>query len=179
MQYIAMAKKGKEIIDQSTEEKIKEAARKLFIKKGYAAVKTRDIAEESGINLALLNYYFRSKEKLFHLIMAESLQQFIQGLVPMFNDDKKKLDEKIETLVERYIDMLKLYPDLPLFILSEIRLHPQAFVSKFDNEIGITRSGFVSQIQVAMKNGKVSELHVLHFLANMMGLLVFPFVAAP
>ena len=54
--------------DISTEEKIKEAARKIFHKKGYAGTRTRDIAEEAGINLALLNYYYRSKEKLFELI---------------------------------------------------------------------------------------------------------------
>ena len=41
--------------DSSTEQKIKEAARKVFTMKGYAATRTRDIAEEAGINLALLN----------------------------------------------------------------------------------------------------------------------------
>ena len=55
----------------STEEKIKEAARRVFTKKGYAATRTRDIAEESGYNLALINYYFRSKEKLFDIVMLE------------------------------------------------------------------------------------------------------------
>ena len=54
-----MAKKKIEEVDLSTEEKIKEAAQKVFIKKGYAATRTRDIADEAGINLALLNYYFR------------------------------------------------------------------------------------------------------------------------
>ncbi len=60
--------------DQSTEEKIKEAARTVFTRKGYAATRTRDIAKEANINLALLNYYFRSKEKLFGLIMMEKMQ---------------------------------------------------------------------------------------------------------
>jgi AcrR family transcriptional regulator len=57
-------KEGKKI-EPTTEEQIKEAARRVFTRKGYAATRTRDIAEESGHNLALLNYYFRSKEKLF------------------------------------------------------------------------------------------------------------------
>ena len=71
-----MAKKEKLKTDLSTEEKIKAAARKVFTQKGYSATRTRDIAEEAGLNLALLNYYFRSKEKLFELIMAEKMQQF-------------------------------------------------------------------------------------------------------
>lgn len=57
--------------DLSTEQKIIEAARKVFTRKGYSATRTRDIAEEAGLNLALLNYYFRSKQKLFELVMAE------------------------------------------------------------------------------------------------------------
>ena len=55
----------------STEEKIIAAARKLFTQKGFSATKTRDIAEEAGINLALLNYYFRSKQNLFQIIIEE------------------------------------------------------------------------------------------------------------
>ena len=66
--------KTKPAADPSTEEKIKIAARSVFHKKGYAATRTRDIAEEAGINLALLNYYFRSKEKLIDIIMTETMQ---------------------------------------------------------------------------------------------------------
>mgnify|MGYP005740728091 FL=1 len=51
----------------NTEIKIKDAAKSLFLKKGYSATTTRDIARESDINLAMLNYYFRSKRRLFEL----------------------------------------------------------------------------------------------------------------
>jgi AcrR family transcriptional regulator len=146
-----MAKQLKKKIDQTTEEKIKIAARKLFTRKGFAAVKTRDIAEEAGINLALLNYYFRSKEKLFKLIMEESFLQFVKGIAEQFNDENTNIDEKIEKLVESYIDLFSQYPDLPLFILSELREHPDAFSSRLDAVTGISRSVFVKQIQV-MKN---------------------------
>jgi len=65
-----MAKRKKGGPDSlSTEEKIKAAARKVFLRKGFSATRTRDIAEEAGINLALLNYYFRSKQKLFEEVM--------------------------------------------------------------------------------------------------------------
>ena len=55
--------------DISTEEKILISASKVFTEKGFSGTRTRDIAEEAGINLALLNYYFRSKEKLFEQVM--------------------------------------------------------------------------------------------------------------
>ena len=92
--------KSKEVktLDVSTEEKIKEAARVVFHKKGYAATRTRDIAEEADINLALLNYYFRSKEKLFDLIMVETLSGFLQHLTAILNDGKTSLEKKIEQI---------------------------------------------------------------------------------
>src|ERR1700733_13708884 len=96
-----MAKKAKEAIEKnaSTEEKIKAAARKVFTQKGYAATRTRDIAEESGLNLALINYYFRSKEKLFDIIMVENMQLFVHSVIDLLNDTKTTLQEKIKVLV--------------------------------------------------------------------------------
>src|SRR5882762_9031481 len=120
-----MSKAKKPVVEQaSAEEKIKEAARKLFTQKGFAATRTRDIAEEAGINLALLNYYFRSKKKLFDIIILESLQGFAKSLMDIFNNDKTSLEIKIETFAERHIDLLIKNPGIPLFILSELRENP-------------------------------------------------------
>src|SRR3546814_9893066 len=108
-------------INISTEEKIKEAARKVFTRKGYAAARTRDIAEEAGINLALLNYYFRSKEKLFHQVMIERMQELFGVLIPVMNDPSTALETKLRLITENYIATIGRNPDLPLFVLSEIR----------------------------------------------------------
>ncbi len=66
--------KTTKVKSENAEEKILTAARKIFLKKGFAATRTRDIATEAGINLALLNYYFRSKKKLFELVMQEKVE---------------------------------------------------------------------------------------------------------
>src|SRR3546814_19667798 len=114
-------------INISTEEKIKEAARKVFTRKGYAAARTRDIAEEAGINLALLNYYFRSKEKLFHQVMIERMQELFGVLIPVMNDPSTALETKLRLITENYIATIGCNPDLPLFVLIEIRTNPGAF----------------------------------------------------
>src|SRR5215204_3162803 len=113
-------KKIEEAVDASTEEKIKEAARKVFTTKGYAAARTRDIAEEAGVNLALLNYYFRSKEKLFELIMLEALSGFMQNMGSVFNDENTTLEKKLMLIAEKVIDLFTLEPEMPLFIMSEL-----------------------------------------------------------
>lgn len=166
-------------IDLSTENKIKEAARKLFTAKGYSAVTTRDIAEEANINVALLNYYFRSKEKLFQLIMEESIQQFMMGIAHLFGQNETDLHVKITRLTEGYIDMLLQFPDLPTFILAEMSRNPMQFTEKMHGRIEPTRQEFIQQIEEKMKKGEFQKMHIVHFFANLMGLIVFPFAAAP
>src|SRR5688500_887103 len=123
-------KKAKKVVDGSAMEKIKVAARKVFTARGYAGARTRDIADEAGINLALLNYYFRIKEKLFQLIMFETVQHFVQGVKEVLTNEKSSLKEKTEVIAVNYIDILIRNPDLPVFILSELRSHPDQMVEK-------------------------------------------------
>ena len=169
----------KEQENTSTELKIKLAAKKVFMQKGYAAARTRDIAEAAGINLALLNYYFRSKEKLFDIIMLENLQHFIEGIKEILNNRKTSIEQKVEAIVTNYIDLLTRQPDLPLFILHELRTHPKEIVSKIDRDKFINKSYFMQQIKDAVKQGKIAPVNPLHFLMNIISLTIFPFVASP
>jgi len=164
--------------EASTEEKIKEAARKLFTQKGFAATRTRDIAEEAGINLALLNYYFRSKQKLFDLIMEENFRQFLGGVSANFTDKTLTMEEKVSKVVNGYIDFLTEFPDLPLFILSEIQGNPSELAVKLREELAPARKMFFQQLVDAKKEGKTT-LDPFQFIANLIGLSVFPFVAKP
>jgi len=166
-------------LDITTEEKIKQAAKIVFQKKGFAATRTRDIAEEAGINLALLNYYFRSKEKLFGLIMEESLRDFLQSLTSVISDESTTLQEKIPLIVDRYIAMLLANRNMPMFILSEIHQNPELLVAKFNIKEIMMKSAFVRQFQQGVAAGEIAEMHVFQFLMNIMGLVIFPFMAAP
>lgn len=161
--------------DSSAEEKIKAAARKLFTKKGFSAARTRDIAEEAGINLALLNYYFRSKEKLFDIVMMENLQLFLTGIGVALQDEKSSLNEKIILIVDSYINMLKANPDLPVFVLSEIRANPEKLIGNMNIKSLLIESVFFKQLTQATKG----KIHPLHLLMNLLGMTVFPFVAKP
>lgn len=167
--------------DLSTEERIKAAAKKLFTQKGFAATRTRDIAEEAGINLALLNYYFRSKSKLFELVMYENLSLFIGVMVENLKNSPYSFDNQLDFIVDKYIDMLLENPDLPFFVLN--LLQSGHFESEhMDNPVfkGITelRNSFLETILKDMELGKVKKMHPLHIIANMMGLIIFPFIAS-
>jgi AcrR family transcriptional regulator len=171
--------KPKTLKESSTEEKIKEAARKLFTQKGFAATRTRDIADEAGINLALLNYYFRSKQKLFDIIMLENFRQFIQGISFNFLEQNTTFDQKIAKIVTMYIDFLSQNPDLPLFILNELRNDPDQLAANIDGEMGGTRAELFGQLKAAAAAGQMGDLDPFHLMANLVGLTVFPFVGRP
>jgi AcrR family transcriptional regulator len=169
-----MAKNLKSKPDISTEEKIKEAARKVFTQKGYSATRTRDIALEAGLNLALLNYYFRSKKKLFELVMLEKMQKFFSNLLPILYDPSTSLEIKAESIATHYIDLIIANPDLPFFILSESRNNPDLIIKVAQKKDFLLNSIFVKQLRE-----KKPDLNPLHFLVNLLGMCVFPFIMKP
>jgi len=174
-----MEKNKKEVKNNSTEEKIKASARKMFHQKGFAGTRTRDIAEESGINLALLNYYFRSKEKLFQLIMSESLDEFFSSLHSVFNDPVTSFEEKIEAVVKNYVEKMTENPNIPLFILSELRNNPDQLIKKVNAKKVFLQSIFLAQLDDEIKANRINAIEPMHFIMNLLGMTVFPFVASP
>lgn len=169
-----MARKKKEQLDLTTEEKIKSAARKVFSEKGYFGTRTRDIADEAGINLALVNYYFRSKEKLFDLIMQEKIYQLFGTIVPIMINPAIPFESKIDIIVESYTEMLIENPDLPIMVFNEIKNNPHGFGLKLQAGPLMEESSFFKQLKE-----RNSEIDPVHFILSFIGMMVFPFIAKP
>lgn len=165
--------------DPTTEEKIKEAARKVFQKKGYAGTRTRDIADEAGVNLALLNYYFRSKEKLFDLIMGETMQLFFQSMKGLINNENTTLDEKLQDLTNRYIDLLSTQPELPIFILNEIQMNPKGLSERMGLQQVVIGSFILKQFRDDLNIKDIPDSALLQLIVNIIGMMVFPFIGKP
>lgn len=161
-----------------TELKIRDAAKSLFLKKGYSATTTRDIAQESQINLALLNYYFTSKRRLFEIIMFETLYDFLNKMVEVYNDEETTIREKIELASSKYIDMIIAEPLLPTFILNELKNNPTNFL-KMPTAKVIMKSQLISQYNDGVKKGIYKKVDSIHFITNILSLIVFPFICSP
>ena len=158
----------------STEEKIIEAARNIFTQKGFSATRTRDIAEEAGINLALLNYYFRSKQNLFQIIIEEKFNVLFGMIGPILSDKEISLEDKISTLVASYTDMLLGNEDLPLFVLSEIKSNE--FILEKVKQNAELLSQPVIENQLKERGFTISSFN---FIMNVMSLTLFPFMSKP
>ena len=158
----------------TTEQKIIEAASKLFSRKGFAATKTREIAEEAGINLALLNYYFGSKENLFKGVVKEKLRMLMEAMIPILSDANVPLDQKIATIARNYTKLLLENEELPIFILNEWSVNKELFVD-------ITRNARLFTMPVIQEQLKKKgiTMKTADFIVNILGLVMFPFVAKP
>ena len=161
-----------------TEIKIKNAAKCLFLKKGFSATKTREIAKESNINLALLNYYFTSKRKLFEIIMLETLHDFLSKMVEVYNDEKTTLEEKLKLTSSKYIDMMIAEPHLPTFVVNELKNDPSSFLKILKGKM-IMKSKLVAQYNDGVKKGLYKKIEPIHFVTNILSLIVFPFISSP
>ena len=155
-----------------TEQKIKEAARKVFVKKGYDAARTRDIAEEAGVNLALINYYYRSKEFLFDKIILESIDAFRNSLYAMMNDPATSIYEKIRLVVENYYSMFEQNPELPMFIFHELENKNEKIINEINPRGIIHESVFEKQL---IEHGKTQEEAEQVFL-NIVSIIILPFL---
>ena len=163
-----------------TEKRIKEAAREVFLVHGLHASRTSDIAIQAQATPSLLFYHFRNKEKLYQIVMLEELWRFLQTLVPIVNDASTPFERKVELLIERYIVLAGSGPHVPLFVLNEMQ-KPHSGVKTFAKKMRnmIHRSVMAEQLQFAITQGRYKPVSFSDVIMNILGLTVFPVVAAP
>jgi len=154
-------------MNQSAEEKIKQAALNVFIQKGSANCTSREIAREAGMNVALVNYYFRSKSKLFAIIFESVMQEFLKSMIQVFSSDLP-IRDKIKILIEREFEFLSQHPDIPNFVLNELARNPEA-IDGFRPVLNMVSESGVFQEAINLQkkrrnapNGPRSNHHTYH-----------------
>jgi len=167
-------KQNKSEGNQKTIDKLKRVAHDEFMKKGYSATKIRDIVEKAGVNLALMNYHFRSKENLFDLVMQESIDKLFSFIIPTLNDKQTTLEEKLFLLSDQYISLILQEPNLPIFVLNEIQHNPERFASQIRFNTDVMGSHYLIQLKEADPSGEPVQ-HLITYL----GILLFPFFMRP
>ncbi len=156
----------------NTEEKILKAAQDVFVKKGMDGARMQEIADEAGINKALLHYYFRTKERLFHAIFKKVLSKIMPNVQIMVNA-KAPIDEKLGAFIEKYIDLLLKNPFLPAFILREINRDPEFLASLFMSS-GLEYAPIFGMFQKEMDAGNIIQMEPRELLINILSMCIFP-----
>ncbi len=167
------------VLEQNAEAKILEAARKVFVNKGFAGARMQEIADEAGINKALLHYYFRSKDKLFEHIFREAFGKLVPELTEIFTRPIS-IFEKIEQFTHAYISVVIEHPFIPVFVLSEIHRNPDDFFKTYIQPELLSNVQIIGQqFANAVQTGTIRPIDPRQLIMNVMSLCVFPFVARP
>ena len=162
----------------STRDKLIETAKELFLKKGVDRVGVREIAAQAGINLSLMNYYFRSKEILFETIFDILSKEKATVLREILNSDQP-LKNKLKDYVFKYIDILSSDPILVSFVLSIIHRNPEK-ISKMKSVVYLYNTDiFCAQLNREADAGKIKRIDPEHFYISMISLILFPFAIKP
>lgn len=162
--------------DLQTETKIKEAALELFEKYGSKGTTVRKVAEKAGVNLALMNYYFQSKDNLFLDIFNELFSQYRNFGIPLLLDKSLSFEKRLENYYDNMIAGMDKRPGLPMFILSELH-----FNGNLSAENGLPDSSDINALLEEMlreefEAGKIRKISALEFQLIVVSQTVFPYL---
>lgn len=163
-------------LNTQTENKILEAAEKVFYRKGKAGTSMQDIADEAGITRTSLNYYFRSKDKLFENVFKTAMGRFVPTIAELLKTDMPFKDY-IPAMTNTIIDTMIEYPQIPSFVLQEFTSNPSR-MPQIMMELGIMP-------ELALKKFRNDELlnklplDPRQIILNILSLCIFPFAARP
>lgn len=152
-----------------------EAAKQVFVRKGYEATKMGDVAAEAGIGRTALHYYYRTKEMLFDAIFDQLIGALLPNLGAIIDEDTSFL-EKLPKIIDQYVKTLQRNPLFPIFVINELERAPEHIYhsilknpSRIEPIIRMRR-----QMEKEMEQGLLKKLPVYYVATTLISLLVFP-----
>jgi TetR/AcrR family transcriptional regulator len=162
--------------EAQTEKLIKEKAKILFFQKGFLNATTQEIADEAGVNRALIHYYFRSREQMLDMLLDETLQEKkdrVHGIL----SSSIPFRDKIARYIDAVVDYGLTYPYLENFIISETARHPDK-VRNFCSKNPVKSSELIrEQLEAEIKKKKIAPISAVHFMVNLVALCNYPLLA--
>jgi AcrR family transcriptional regulator len=160
----------------TTEEKIFNAARTVFQKKGFAGARMQEIADEAGINKAMLHYCFKNKQLLFEAIFMNAFSQLAPQINAIFTSDES-IFEKITKFTHDYIAFVIDNPYLPQFVIQEMNNDPEFAMKFLNHENKPNPTVLIAQIEKEIELGILKPVHPKQLLIDIFSLTIFPFAA--
>jgi AcrR family transcriptional regulator len=164
--------------DTSAEIGILEAAKRIFQRKGMDGARMQEIADEAGINKALLHYYFRSKQLLFEAVFKSAFLLLAPQLNKVMNDETSLFD-KIRNFSSNYISFIIKHPYLPNFIIQELNKNPEFLQKLIAEKHFPSIHKFKEQVTENIENGTIKPIDANQLFINLISLNILPFLAAP
>jgi AcrR family transcriptional regulator len=146
----------------------------------------REIADEAGVNQALLHYYFRSKDFLAEAVFQQAARRLFPPVIALLGSEAS-LEEKVERVVEHELRVLLENPFLPGYVLAELNQNADRASQLVSALMGTPVESFAppvfarlaAQIDEQVAAGAMRPISADQFVMNLVSLCVFPFAARP
>lgn len=163
---------------ENTEAAILNAAKKIFQQKGMAGARMQEIADDAGINKAMLHYYYRSKDSLFAAVFNSAFSLLAPQLNAVLNDDSS-IEETIKNFTFNYISFMIKHPYLPNFIIQELNRN-ENFIIKLKENTGFPNlEKFTAKVEDEINKGILNPIQADQLFVNILALNIFPFLGKP
>ena len=142
----------------------------LFAEKGFEGTSIRDIATKADVNVAMINYYFGSKEKLFES-MLEQKAAYTRGALEEIVTDKSLSEiEKLDRIIDNYVSKLFTNRKFHRVIHQELMLNEREVLQDAIVNILCPNSVLIrSVIEAGIKNGSFKKVDSLLAIASIIG----------
>jgi len=165
--------------DGDTRERILAAAHRVFVQQGTSKARTQEIADEAGVNKALVHYYFGTKAALADAVFAAAASTFLPRIFALLGDEALTLEAKVRSVVREQLDFHLARPYLAAYVVTEAHTQSdrvQAVMRRAGTvPLGVLRR----QLNAAAAAGEIRRISAEQFVVSLMGLLVFPFLVRP
>jgi TetR/AcrR family transcriptional regulator len=161
----------------TTEERILEAAKKVFHSKGFDGARMQEIADEAGVNKSLVHYYYRNKDTIFQAVYEAAFSKLLAKVNEIFYSDLP-FTVKIETFLSYYITFLSQNPFLPLFILNGLYGKPEQ-IKRIIEKSQLSPQRLMDIVRSQVKEELHVDIDPVQIYINILSLSIFPVIARP
>jgi AcrR family transcriptional regulator len=161
--------------DQETRDRILDAAHTVFTRKGTANSRTQEIADEAGVNKALVHYYFGTKAALADAIFERAAGALLPAIFRILADPGRSIDQKVADVVREQIDFHSARPYLAGYLVSELHAEPERVARLLGRHGPAPLDALRRQLREGARAGTLRTISAEQFVVNLMAMLVFPF----
>lgn len=159
-----------------TELLIKEKARLLFFQKGFLNATTQQIADEAGVNRALIHYYFRSREHMLEILLEETVQEKRERVRAILSS-AAPFHLKIANYINVLVDYGLKYPYLDNFVIHETARRPDRTKLLCSRDRVRSSDLLRDDLEQEIAAGRLAPISAEHFVINLVALINYPLLA--
>lgn len=137
---------------------ILQVAESLIAEKGFEATSIREISKRANINLAMVSYYFGSKEKLLEALFNYRTEDTRIRLESVFQENEKSVIEKLQTIADIYTDKVFKHSHFHKIMLKETAHIESPILFEFIKKIKLnTRETINRLLEEGKRTGEINE----------------------